>query len=552
MAEVVHDMAPEATLRLVCIDTDLDFVAAAEALPSTVKVVNASIGNPLFGRGDGSGLIGDALRQSRLDGKLWSVAAGNSGDGHYNLTGTTVNGLGSVLLGPNNPVYSINVPDGGIAFVDLKWDAWPTTSQDFDLFVYESQAGYESFQPIAGSTDPQDGTQPPVESLGFANNSGSARTFLVEIYAFDGNPRGRRFDLFFEGNINALEAVTPGSLSEPATSPYAMTVGAYDVADGALEPFSSLGPTIDQRVKPDMAAPDGVSTATYGDGDFFGTSAAAPHVAGAAAVLLEANGDLDVAELQAILEARAQDPSDVADEAGAHSIDNGFGAGQLRVGDVATPQPPTGDLYVGVDPPVRVIDTRLPSGCGLSPCGALGPGATRNFAVAGEPFGEITVPVDASAVVFNVTAVSPTATGFVTVFPTGQARPNVANLNTRPGDTRPNHVTATVGAGGQVSMYNAAGNTHLVFDLAGYYSPTGDVGLVPLNPPGRAMDTRIAGGAFGPGESRALSLAGETIGRTPIPESARAVVLNVTVTPNGRPGVRHRMAGWRAASRGEP
>ena len=59
-----------------------------------------------------------------------------------------------------------------------------------------------------------------------------------------------------------------------------------------IRPYSSQGPTIDGRIKPDLAAYDGVSTKTFGlsstcNGGFLGTSAATPEVAGAAALVLQ-------------------------------------------------------------------------------------------------------------------------------------------------------------------------------------------------------------------------------------------------------------------------
>ena len=87
-----------------------------------------------------------------------------------------------------------------------------------------------------------------------------------------------------------------------------------------MEPYSSVGPTIDGSVKPDLAAPSAVTSAIYDPDPFFGTSSAAPHVAGAAALL---RGQFSLAtgnELQTFLTQEAGDR-------GVAGPDNLFGAG---------------------------------------------------------------------------------------------------------------------------------------------------------------------------------------------------------------------------------
>ena len=79
------------------------------------------------------------------------------------------------------------------------------------------------------------------------------------------------------------------------------------------------------------------------------------------------------------------------------------------------------------------------------------------------------VPADAKAVVLNMTAVDPSETGFITVYPKGQILPVASNLNFTPGRTVPNQVIATVGDGGSISIYNKAGSVHLIADLVGWY-----------------------------------------------------------------------------------
>ena len=153
-----------------------------------------------------------------------------------------------------------------------------------------------------------------------------------------------------------------------------MTAGAHFWQDNTLEPFSSQGPTIDGRVKPDISGPDGVANDVFGS--FFGTSTSAPHAAGAAALLLGANPLLDPAQLQSILQSKAID-------AGAAGDDNQFGWGRLNLGTAPPPPPasPTGDLFFGLAP-TRTYDTRagsafLPVSNGDQPMGPTSPPRCR-------------------------------------------------------------------------------------------------------------------------------------------------------------------------------
>ena len=71
--------------------------------------------------------------------------------------------------------------------------------------------------------------------------------------------------------------------------------------------------------------------------------------------------------------------------------------------------------------------------------------------------------------VLNVTAVAPTAGGFITVYGPG-SRPAVSNLNFVAGQTVPNLVIVPVSATGSVKLFNgSSGTTHLLADVAGYY-----------------------------------------------------------------------------------
>ena len=184
-----------------------------------------------------------------------------------------------------------------------------------------------------------------------------------------------------------------------------------------------------------------------------------------------------------------------------------------------------GDGFTGITPS-RVLDTRDNTG-GLG--GRFNSGETRQLVVA--PSAKNAVPRDATAVVLNMTAVTPTSNGYVTVWPAGGSRPLASSLNTQPGQTRPNLVVAKVGAGGAISLFTYGdnnGTVDLVADVVGYFRPGG--GPVVGTDPQRLFDTRsgqnTARGPFNAGESRSIQVTGQA----GVPAGATAVVLNVTVT----------------------
>jgi hypothetical protein len=134
-------------------------------------------------------------------------------------------------------------------------------------------------------------------------------------------------------------------------------------------------------------------------------------------------------------------------------------AGLVAGGGVALASTSPSSVFVPVTP-TRVLDTRLSGG----PVAAHG-SITFN---PGEPAG-------ATAVSLNVTVVSPTQGGNVTVDPSGlSGATGTSNDNFAAGQTTANGVTTQVGTDGQVTVYNqSAGTLQLVVDMEGYYKPGG-------------------------------------------------------------------------------
>lgn len=176
--------------------------------------------------------------------------------------------------------------------------------------------------------------------------------------------------------------------------------------------------------------------------------------------------------------------------------------------------------------PRRLLDTRSASRIGpyATP---MAPGQARDVAVTGVGG----VPDGAGAVALNVTVTRTTAAGFLTIWPDGQGQPPASSLNWAAGQTVANGVTARVGSGGRLTLFNQAGNTDVIIDVVGYYDTQPGNGFTPMAPV-RIQDSR-AGAQIGPyatrwepGRTRDVLVAGAG----GVPAGVDAVVVNITVT----------------------
>jgi hypothetical protein len=187
--------------------------------------------------------------------------------------------------------------------------------------------------------------------------------------------------------------------------------------------------------------------------------------------------------------------------------------------------------------PQRLLDTRDGTGGRL---GRVTPSKPVRLQVAGAGVtlangATSTVPSGASAVALNVVAVDPLASGFVTAWPCGAARPTASNLNFAPGQRIANNVVVPMAADGSVCLYTHA-DTDLVVDLAGWFETSATGGLV-AGVPTRLVDTRDGtGGRRGvvtPATPLTVPVVGAKIpvGATTrsIPADAVAVALNLTI-----------------------
>jgi len=224
------------------------------------------------------------------------------------------------------------VPARGTLTCILQWnDPFGRAADDYDLALFDANLNL-----VAQSIDPQEGAQDPIESVSVVNLTDTDQRANILIDRFSGAPR--RLELFCLGASALEHSSAAGSIFGHPALPSVVAVGAVDVHDpglDAVEPFSSHGParvdfpTLEVRAKPDLVAFDGVTISNAGGFPacppfcaFFGTSAAAPHSAGVAALLLDRDPTLTPAEIQAALTGGAVD-------IGAPGFDDASGFGRL-------------------------------------------------------------------------------------------------------------------------------------------------------------------------------------------------------------------------------
>ena len=182
--------------------------------------------------------------------------------------------------------------------------------------------------------------------------------------------------------------------------------------------------------------------------------------------------------------------------------------------------PSGGSLYNAVTAK-RILDTR--GGPKIGPNASITVDVTDTFG-SGVPASGVT------AVAVHAAVVEPTAESHLRIYPSQEPRPSTANLNFPAGQTVSNLVIVKVGVGntadGKVNVYNAAGSTHVIFDVVGWYGASGDV--FNLVTPSRVLDTRD-GAPVGAGDTAARTVSVTGVGGVPA-SGVQAVVVNAAVT----------------------
>ena len=348
MLEIVHDLAPGAHLYFAtAFGGQARFAANVEALCAAgADVVVDDVINFAEGAFQDD-TVARAINDAVADGCFHFSPAGNSGRLDAGTAGVWEGDFapadGDAPPGVEGAVHDFGGSNSnaiaalGLA-LQLKWaDPLGASANDYDLYLFDETLT----ELLAESTDTQEGSSDPYERVSLSAAEVGSRLVVVKASGEDRYLRlntlrgrleqGTEGQIF--GHLGAKSAVTAAAVD-------ARTAGGADGAfDGseAVEGFSSDGPRrmfyesdgtpvtpgnfgADGGVlvaKPDIAAADGVTTATPGFRDFHGTSAAAPHAAAIAALALQAAGGprrVSPTDLRAALAAGALDiGSDGAD-----------------------------------------------------------------------------------------------------------------------------------------------------------------------------------------------------------------------------------------------
>ncbi|MBM7790362.1 hypothetical protein [Tenggerimyces flavus] len=179
-------------------------------------------------------------------------------------------------------------------------------------------------------------------------------------------------------------------------------------------------------------------------------------------------------------------------------------------------------------PPARIVDTRTGLGGSSEMLGEFVPRTYTVTGVGGVPSSGV------SAVVLSVTSANSSLDSGLVVWPTGETRPSVTSLSITAGRWSTNTVITKIGPGGQVDVMNRWGETHVMFDVQGFFTDntvtTAGGTFVPLNHD-RIYDTRNGtGGSTTPlqgGVARDVQVIG--VGGVPT-TNVSAVAVNITVT----------------------
>jgi subtilisin family serine protease len=339
--------------------------------------VNLSLGL-MEGPHDGSSLFESAVNGLAAgtagSKRVISVAAGNEADmrEHFHATIPTLGG--SASLGVLVPVSPSGFLPGAI---DLWADGSPDPARqaEHDEYLVSVSGPSVSLTVPSGSTaSTASGNLTVSNRVDTSVPNGATHISILPSASLEGQSISVTFTRtraggngIIDGYLDAyavsegfFPSTANGTIIEPANGANVISVGSFDsktATAGALSFFSSLGPTRDNRIKPDITAPgylinsarsrnaQGLTTVATNDNYAImsGTSMATPHITGIAALAWEANPSLSGAQMRERIRATATGVGTVPNSAWGYGKANALKAVSATVAAISGPSiVPTG------------------------------------------------------------------------------------------------------------------------------------------------------------------------------------------------------------------
>lgn len=287
VAEVVTRTAPRSELYLAGVGHDSSpdrYAAAVEWLLEQDVDVVVDAGSYFPADAEGMDRLNAVATEAADNGVVFVTSAGNYADRHWR---GTAHGDGWLSFGPDTSYNDLgNGTIAGDSSLRLYWEG----AADFDLFLYRADAGEDTL--VAKSAASQSGNGSHSEAIDVSLPGGD---YYVAVRGGE-SANGTAVSLFSAHHELAATSDTGGMVA-PATAENVIAVGAIDTLSGEARPYSSSGRALD------ILAPDG--TRTNAAGEFYGSSAAAPLVAGTVALMVSQNESLTPTATQHVLEQTA-------------------------------------------------------------------------------------------------------------------------------------------------------------------------------------------------------------------------------------------------------
>ena len=304
VAESLMDIAPGAMLYISTARSPGDVSVAVDWMVAEgVQVINRSADWVFDGPGDGTSPYSDSplntVDRAVDAGVVWVNAASNTAEVTWFGPPDFYDGdtVGFHRFRSSDIRNGFYLEAGDTIVVQLRWDdTWGGSRRDLDVMVWAPTA-----EPIilAGSFDPQSGNEGDIPFETFSFTAPLAASYSFSVGRRVDTPLPNWIQLMVFSGVGTIEHHTKsGSITNPGESanPGMLAVGASPwYGTNAIALYSSQGPTPDGRIKPEVVGADCGETATRAGTDFLefcGTSQAAPHVAGMAALVRQRFPDL--------------------------------------------------------------------------------------------------------------------------------------------------------------------------------------------------------------------------------------------------------------------